>query len=86
MTSSRALPLVPRSAAVGAVSLGVVGAIVGLVVGLMVHPATAWFATLELGIPAALLGGLVGLAIGTIVFAIQWTFRNACTPNLGTNR
>ncbi|MDQ1383442.1 MAG: hypothetical protein QOG65_821 [Actinomycetota bacterium] len=33
--------------------------------GLQVHPATAWFA-IELGIPSSILGGLLGLASGAI--------------------
>jgi ABC-type uncharacterized transport system permease subunit len=86
MTSLRALPLIVRWAAIGAVSAAVVGAVVGLVVGLSVHPATAWFAVYEVGIPAAILGGLLGLASGAIANAVQWTARRARTPNLESNR
>lgn len=60
-------PLPLRWAAVGAAALGAVGAIVGLVVGLIVHPPTAPFAMLEIGIPATLVGGLAGLGSGSIV-------------------
>ncbi len=58
-----------RWAAIGAVSAGVVGGIVGLIVGLGVHPATAWFAVFELGIPASMLGAIVGLASGLVAHA-----------------
>jgi hypothetical protein len=86
MTSLRALPLILRWAAIGAVSAAVVGGVVGLVVGLRVHPATAWFAVFELGIPASILGGLFGLASGAIAYAVQWMVRRARTSNLKSNR
>jgi hypothetical protein len=86
MTSLRALPLILRCAAIGAVSAAVVGGVVGLVVGLLVNPATAWFAVFELGIPAAILGGLLGLASGAIAYAVQSTVRRARTPKLESNR
>jgi hypothetical protein len=56
-----------RYAVEGAVSLGVVGAVAGLVIGLVVHPLTAPFAVVELGLPGATLGGLVGLVLGGAV-------------------
>ncbi len=59
-----------RWAAIGVVSAGLIGGIAGLVVGIMAHPATAWFATFELGIPSAVAGGLVGLVAGTIAQGI----------------
>lgn len=46
---------------------GVSGSVAGLVIGLLAHPATAWFATLEIGIPATLLGVLTGTLTGLIV-------------------
>lgn len=42
------------------------GGIVGLVVGLRVYAPTAWFATVEVGLPAGLLGAVVGLVAGGI--------------------
>jgi hypothetical protein len=48
---------------------GLIGAVVGLIVGLRVHPATAWFAVFELGIPAAIVGVVVGGAAGAIATA-----------------
>jgi hypothetical protein len=51
----------------GAICLGALGAVAGLVIGLVVHAATAPFAVVELGLPSAALGALVGLALGGIV-------------------
>ncbi|WP_019144903.1 hypothetical protein [Aeromicrobium massiliense] len=48
---------------------GVLGAVAGLVLGLLAHPATAWFAVLEVGVPAAAVGGLLGLLAGSLVTA-----------------
>lgn len=55
----RGAELVARTALV----LGVLGGLVGLVLGLVSHPPTAWFAVLEVGVPATLLGLLVGLGL-----------------------
>ena len=64
--------LVPvRWAAVGAVLLGGLGAVTGLVVGLVVHAPTALAATLEGGVPAAVLGLLLGLAAGSVTLAAR---------------
>ena len=49
-----------RGALIGAVGLGVLGAIVGLIRGLWVYPLTAWFAVFEVGIPAVVAGGVAG--------------------------
>jgi hypothetical protein len=86
MSSLLALPLILRWAAIGAVCAAVVGGVAGLVVGLLVHPATAWFAVFELGIPASILGGLLGMASGAIAYALQWTIRRERTPTLESNR
>lgn len=51
---------------VGIILAGVVGAIVGLVIGIHVYAATAWFAMFEVGIPAAIVGGTIGLVAGGI--------------------
>jgi hypothetical protein len=44
-------------------------AVVGLVIGLIVHAPTAPFALVELGLPAAIVGGVIGLSTGVIVLA-----------------
>lgn len=64
-----AAPLPARWAFVGAASAGVIGAIAGLVVGLLTYPPTAWFAVFELGVPATIAGGLVGFVAALIVMA-----------------
>jgi hypothetical protein len=46
-----------------AVCSGVIGAIVGLAIGLNVYAPTAWFAAIELGVPSTAAGGIVGLII-----------------------
>jgi membrane associated rhomboid family serine protease len=66
------LPLPARWALVLGLALGVVGGLVGLVLGLVGYPPTAWFAVLEVGVPAALLGAVVGLLVG---LAVQLTRR-----------
>jgi hypothetical protein len=57
----------------GAVIAGLVGAVVGLVLGLRAHPATAWFAVVEVGLPAAVVGAVVGGAAGAIATAFGRT-------------
>jgi hypothetical protein len=86
MTSLRALPLILRCAAVGAVVAAVFGGIVGLVLGLRVRPATAWFAIFELGIPASILGGVLGLAIGAVAYVVRWTLHRPRTSDVRSNR
>ena len=65
-TPAPAVPTPLRRAATAAIAAGIVGGIVGLVLGLRAHPATAWFAIFEVGIPASALGGIVGLVAGAI--------------------
>lgn len=60
------LQLVPRHVVIGAVGLGVPGAITGLVLGLLIYPQTAVFAIFEVGIPAALIGAILGLLSGLL--------------------
>ena len=62
--SRLALPL--RYAVLGGAAAGAVGGAVGLVVGLVAHPPTAWFAVLELGVPATYLGCMLGLLVGSL--------------------
>jgi hypothetical protein len=51
---------------VGRIALvcGVLGLLAGFVRGLFVYAPTAWAATFEIGIPAAVGGALLGLVIG----------------------
>ena len=64
-----AMPLVPRFAVVGSIAAGILGGLLGLVLGLRAHPPTAWFAVLEVGVPAAMVGALLGaLAAGVAAF------------------
>ncbi len=67
----QSLPLVGRWASGAGVCAGVIGAIAGLVVGLVVHPATAWFAVIELGLPAAIVGGAAGTVAALAVLAVH---------------
>jgi hypothetical protein len=63
------LPLLGRWVTGGVICAGVIGAVVGLVVGLIVYPPTAWFAVIELGLPASIAGGVLGLVGGLAVLA-----------------
>ncbi len=69
-----------RWGARGAAVAGLLGAVAGLIVGLSVHPATAWFAAFELGLPAAILGALVGCAAGAVATAFGRTDLEAPPP------
>lgn len=60
------VPLPLRHVVAGVVTLGSLGGVAGLVVGLFVHASTAWFAVLELGVPAAVVGGLLGVVSGCV--------------------
>ena len=64
------LPLPVRCMVVAAVVLGALGGVVGLVLGLASYPPTAWFAVLEVGVPAGLLGGMLGLLAGSAAYAL----------------
>jgi hypothetical protein len=50
---------------IGAVCLGLLGALVGLIRGLWVYPPTALFAVYEAGVPALMVGGLLGAFVGS---------------------
>jgi hypothetical protein len=59
-----------RGLRAGAIATGASGAVVGLIVGLHVYAATAVFAALEIGLPAALVGGLLGFVLGGLVAVV----------------
>jgi len=63
--------LIQNWAAKGAICAGAVGAIVGLIVGLFAHPATAWAAMFEIGIPTFILGALFGAISGAVATALR---------------
>lgn len=65
------LPLPVRFAIVAGSVLGILGGIVGLIVGLVAHPPTAWFAVIEVGLPAGLLGALLGLVVGAAAYVVR---------------
>lgn len=56
-----------RCVLVGAIAAGILGAIVGLVVGLYAYPPTAAVAVFELGIPGGLAGAVLGVIVGAFV-------------------
>jgi hypothetical protein len=60
------MPIVPRFAVVGSAAAFLLGALIGLVVGLLAYPPTAWFAIVEAGVPAGILGAAVGAAAGIV--------------------
>lgn len=65
------LPLLPRCVLLGAALAGAAGALAGLVVGLMAYAPTAWFAVVELGLPATVVGAVIGLMTGAIVLVAR---------------
>jgi hypothetical protein len=65
-TQLRELPVVLAAMLVGSVLLGAFGGAVGLVVGLYAYPPTAWFAVLEVGVPAGVVGCFLGLFAGVV--------------------
>ena len=71
-----AMPLVPRFTVVGAIAAGILGGLLGLVLGLIGYPPTAWFAVLEVGVPAAIVGGILGALVGLVTSLVQRTTRH----------
>jgi galactitol-specific phosphotransferase system IIC component len=62
-------PSPARYTIVGAASAGTIGAIAGLIIGLLAYPPTALFAVFELGVPATVAGGVIGFVAALIVAA-----------------
>lgn len=67
----RELPLPARWAVLGAAVLGTVGGIAGLLIGLDAYAPTAWAATFEVGVPAALLGAALGAVVGLVALGAR---------------
>jgi hypothetical protein len=67
------MPSPRRFALIGLLVFGITGAIAGLISGLFAYPPTAWFAVLEVGVPAAMLGALTGFLVGWLVQAVRCT-------------
>ena len=65
------LPLPLRVSISSALVLGALGGLCGLIVGLIAHPPTAWFAVLEVGLPAAVVGGVGGLVVGGLLWVAR---------------
>ena len=61
------LPTIGRFSVLGAMCAGVLGCLAGLIIGLVIYAPTAWAATFELGVPAAILGAIIGSAVGAVV-------------------
>ena len=66
-----AMPVIPRFAVVGSAAAFLLGALIGLVIGLFAYPPTAWFALFELGVPAGILGAVIGALVGFVTAAVQ---------------
>jgi len=66
-----AMPIVPRFAVVGATAAFLLGALIGLVIGLIAYPPTAWFALLEVGVPVGILGAVVGALTGLVASTMK---------------
>jgi hypothetical protein len=67
------MPFPARFAVIGAVVFGIAGGIAGLISGLLAYAPTAWFAVIELGMPAALVGGVTGFLVGFVAQAVRHT-------------
>ncbi|MEO9324416.1 hypothetical protein ABFT23_13055 [Nocardioides sp. C4-1] len=84
-STTAGLPVVVRWAMRCGVVLGAVGALAGLVIGLVVHPPTAWFAVLELGVPAFVLGAALGAVVGALAAVVgRRGGRRRGTPHTGS--
>jgi len=71
----KGLPLPVSFAFTAGATFCVIGGIVGLVIGLTNHAATAWFAVPEAAIIAGIPAAALGLAIGILASACRWLWR-----------
>jgi hypothetical protein len=65
------LPLVPRFALIGCAAAATVGGLLGLVLGLIAHPPTAWFAVVEVAVPAGICGAALGALTGVVMRTVH---------------
>lgn len=65
------LPTVLRWSVGTATVLGIAGGLTGLALGLAAYPPTAWFAVLEVGVPAAFLGLFLGAGAGLVALGLE---------------
>jgi hypothetical protein len=65
------VPIIPRFVVVCSTTALLFGGLVGLVLGLRAYPPTAWFAVLEVGVPAGILGALLGAFVGMVTATMQ---------------
>ena len=63
----RSLPALARFVIAGTVICALIGAVVGLVLGVITYPPTAWAAVIEVGYPSAVAGAVIGLVVGFAV-------------------
>jgi uncharacterized membrane-anchored protein len=75
----RGLPMLARWASIAAIACGVSGGVAGLVIGLFGYAPTAFFAAVELGLPAVFAGALVGLVAGIIMKTARRMRRHGAT-------
>lgn len=57
-----------------------VGGIAGLILGLGANPATAWFAVIEVGVPAGIAGALVG-GLAAVIVAVSRRIKHSGMPS-----
>ena len=67
----QAMPIILRFAVVGSMVAGVLGGVLGLVLGLRAYPPTAWFAVIEVAVPAGIVGAALGAVAGLVAVTIQ---------------
>jgi hypothetical protein len=67
----------------GAIGLGVLGGVIGLIVGILDDRGwrVALFATMELGTPSFIVGGLLGAMAGAIALTVRRVSGRASRPS-----
>ncbi len=72
----QAMPVILRFAVVGSTVAGVLGGVLGLVLGWRAYPPTAWFAVIEVAVPAAIVGAALGAFAGLVTVIVQRTIQH----------